>query len=272
MILKRLLFLGILSLVLITSGCGSSDTKKAEEKKLPTIKVGATAVPHAEILTKITAALEKEGVKMQIVEMNDYVRPNLAVSDGELDANYFQHIPYLEKFAADRKLELVKVANVHIEPMGVYSTKIKNLKEIKENAVVAIPNDPTNGGRALLLLEKANLLKLKPGVGINATKQDIVENNLKLDIKEIEAPQLPRSLDDVTIAVINTNYALDAKLNPTKDALIIEGKDSPYVNILVVKKGNESKPEIQKLAKVLNSPEVKKFIEEQYKGAVVPAF
>lgn len=272
MILKRLFLFSVLSLSLIAGGCGSSDVKKIEEKKMPVIKIGATAVPHAEVLNKIVATLEKEGVKLQVVEMNDYVRPNLAVSDGELDGNYFQHIPYLEKFAADRKLELVKVANVHIEPMGIYSKKIKDLKDVKENAIVAIPNDPTNGGRALLLLEKANLLKLKAGVGINATKQDIVENNLKLDIKEIEAPQLPRSLDDVTIAVINTNYALDAKLNPTKDALIIEGNDSPYVNILVVKKGNENKPEIQKLAKVLNSPEVKKFIEEKYQGAVVSAF
>ncbi len=266
--MRKLALFSILTAAMLLGGCGGDQTKTTTTK----IKVGATAVPHAEILNFIKPALEKDGVQMQVVEMTDYVRPNIAVADKELDANFFQHLPYLEKFAADRKLSLVSIAKVHIEPMGVYSRKIKKLDEVSSGAVVAIPNDPTNGGRALLLLAKAKLITLKPGAGVTATKQDIVENPKKLDIKELEAPQLPRALDDVTLAVINTNYALDAKLIPTKDALFIESGDSPYANILVVRKGDEQRPELQKLAKLLNSAEVKKFIEEKYKGAIVPAF
>jgi len=204
--------------------------------------------------------------------MTDYVRPNLAVADKELDANFFQHIPYLNKFTSERNLQLANVAAVHIEPMGVYSKKIKNISELASGAEVAIPNDPTNGGRALALLAKAGIITLKEGVGVNATVSDITANPKNIKVRELEAPQLPRALDDVAIAVINTNYALEAKLVPTKDALVIEQKDSPYVNILVVRKGDESRPEIQKLAKALTSDEVKKFITEKYQGAVVPAF
>lgn len=262
--MRKLLLLSLVSLFVFFTGCAG--------EKSSSVKVGATAVPHAEILNFIKPALEKEGVKMTVVEMADYVRPNLAVADKELDANYFQHIPYLEKFSADRKLSLAVIAKIHIEPMGIYSRKVKKLNDVPQGAVVAIPNDPTNGGRALMLLAKAGLITLKTGAGITATKQDVAENPKKLDIKELEAPQLPRALDDVTLAVINTNYALDAKLVPTKDALAIESSDSPYVNVLVVRKGDEQRPEIQKLAKAITSPAVKKFIEEKYKGAIVPAF
>ncbi len=216
--------------------------------------------------------LAKEGVDLQVVEFTDYVKPNLSLNDKEIDANFFQHKPYLDKFCKDRNLSLVSVGTVHIEPMGVYSKKIKDLKELKDGAKVAIPNDPTNGGRALAILEKAGLLKLKEGVGVLATANDIVDNPRNLQITEAEAAMLPRTLDDVDIAVINSNFAMEAKLNPTKDALFIEAKDSPYANIVAVRKGDENRPEIQKLMKALNSPEVKKFIEDKYKGAIIPAF
>lgn len=261
----------LFTLSALVAGCGGKTETPAANKKT-VLKVGATAVPHAEILKAIKPILEKDGIDLQIVEFTDYVRPNLAVAEKELDANYFQHIPYLNQFSADRKLELTYTAAVHIEPMGIYSKKIKNLTELTNGAQVAIPNDPTNGGRALSLLAKAGLLKLKDGVGVKGTVKDITDNPKALVIKELEAPLLPRALDDVAIAVINTNYALEAKLVPTKDALFLEPKDSPYANILTVRKGDENRPEIQKLTKALTSVETKKFIEEKYKGAVVPAF
>lgn len=273
---KFSLFL-FLAVSLLVVGCGdtsknTTDNKQAANSSTIKIKVGATAIPHAEILNFVKPLLADEGVDLEVVEMADYVRPNLAVSDKELDANYFQHIPYLEEFAKEHNLDLAIASKIHIEPMGIYSQKVKSLDEIKNGDTVAIPNDPTNGGRALLLLEKAKLITLKPDAGITATIQDIVENPNNLIFKELEAPQLPRSFEDVTLAVINTNYALDANLNPTKDALLIEQADSPYVNILVVRKGDENRPEIEKLAKVLTSPEVKQFIEEKYQGAIIPAF
>lgn len=260
----------VLSLGLLVSGCSQSTPPAA--KALTVVKVGASAVPHAEILAFVKPILAKDGIDLQIVEMNDYVKPNIAVAEKELDANFFQHIPYLTKFSAERNLALTYTAAVHIEPMGIYSKKIKTLAELSTGAKVAIPNDPTNGGRALALLEKAGIIKLKDGAGVNATISDIVTNTKNIQISELEAPQLPRVLDDVTVAVINTNYALEAKLVPTKDALFIEQKDSPYVNILTIRKGDENRPEIQKLTKALTSDEVKKFINEKYQGAIVPAF
>ena len=257
----------------LLAGCGGNSTQApAAGDKKTVVKVGATAVPHAEILTALKPALDKEGIELKIVEFTDYVRPNMALADKELDANFFQHIPYLEQFSADRKLALTYAAAVHIEPMGVYSKKIKNLSELANGAQIAIPNDPTNGGRALSLLAKAGLIKLKDGVGVKGTVKDITDNPKALVIKELEAPLLPRALDDLAAAVINTNYALEAKLVPAKDALFLEPKDSPYANILAIRKGDENRPEIQKLAKVLTSAEAKKFIEDKYKGAVVPAF
>ena len=270
--------LAIFALSILVLGCGSNDKggaaktpEKAADKKV-VLKVGATAVPHAEILKFAKPLLEKDGVDLQIVEFTDYVTPNVALAEKEIDANFFQHIPYLNQFSADRNLALAYTVKVHIEPMGIYSKKIKNLSELAEGAKVAVPNDPSNTGRALAVLEKAGLLKLKDGVGVKGTVKDIVDNPKKLAISELEAPLLPRALDDVAIAVINTNYALEAKLQPTKDALFIEPNDSPYANILAIRKGDESRPEIQKLGKVLNSEDVKKFINEKYKGAVVPAF
>ena len=269
------LILTVVALTVILAGCG--DKKQSGSPATPApkkiiLKVGATPVPHAEILKVVQPLLAKDGIELKIVEFTDYVRPNVALAEKELDANFFQHIPYLKQFAADRKLDLTYTVSVHLEPMGVYSKKIKSLNELPSGAQVAIPNDPTNGGRALTILAQAGLIKLKEGVGIKATVKDVTENAKKLVIKELEAPLLPRALDDVAIAVINSNYALEAKLNPTQDALFIEKKESPYANILTVRKGDESRPEIVKLSQALTSPDVKKFIEDKYKGAVVPAF
>ena len=270
--MKKLLTLVLALTTLALVGCGGgADNAGAKSEKV--IKVGASPVPHAEILEVVKPELAKEGIKLEIVEFNDYVQPNLATNDKEIDANFFQHEPYLKNFVTEHpELKLANVLGVHVEPMGIYSHKIKNINEVKDGAQVSIPSDPTNGGRALLLLERAGLLKLKDGVGAAATVQDVVDNPKKLQFKEIEAPQLPRTLDDVDISVINTNWAMQADLVPTRDALIMEDKTSPYVNILVVRQGDENRPEIQALVKALHSETVKNFINDKYKGAIVPAF
>ena len=236
------------------------------------ISVAATAVPHAELLEFVKPALAKEGVELKIKVFTDYVQPNVQVAEGRLDANFFQHQPYLDEFNKSRGTELVSIAGVHVEPFGAYSSKVKNLSELNEGAQVVIPNDATNGGRALLLLQKAGVIKLKDGAGITATVKDIAENPKGIKVRELEAATLPRVLAQVDLALINTNYALEAGLNPTKDALVIEGADSPYVNILVTTAEKKDNADLQKLAKALHTPEVKKFIADQYKGAVVPAF
>lgn len=277
---KLVLILSALLLVVFAAGCGGGDKKPASSGAPAssggakvTLKVGASPVPHAEILEQIKPVLAKQNIELKIVEFSDYVQPNLALNDKELDANFFQHEPYLLNFISEHKnLKLKNAGGVHVEPMGVYSKKVKKLDELKDGDTVAIPNDPTNGGRALLLLEKAGVIKLKEGLGVKATVQDVKENKKNLQFKEIEAAQLPRSLDDVTIAVINTNFAMQASLNPTKDSLFIEDKTSPYSNIVAVREGDEKRPEIQALLKALQSKEIKEFIEKKYGGAIVPAF
>lgn len=250
-------------------GCGGE--QQAANSKV--LKVGATPVPHAEILEQIKDDLKKDGIELQVVEFSDYVQPNLATNDKELDANFFQHDPYLQDFVKEHpEVKLVNAAGIHVEPMGVYSKKVKDLKELTDGATIAIPNDPTNGGRSLILLAKAGLITLKEGVGITATVQDIASNPKNFKFQELEAAQVPRTLDDVDAAVINSNFAMQVQLNPVKDTLFIEGADSPYVNIVAVRAGDESRPEIQALIKALKSEKVKKFIEEKYAGAVVAAF
>lgn len=238
------------------------------------LTIGVSPVPHGDILKYIQENLAaKAGLELTLVEFTDYVQPNLALADGTIDANFFQHDPYMEDFGREHKLDLVSVVAVHIEPLGIYSNKIKSLADLPDGAVVAIPNDATNGGRALNLLQANGLLKLKEGSGYTATVQDIVDNPKNLDIKELEAAQLVRVLDDVSIAVINGNFAIEAGLKPASDALALEsGENNPYANILTVIKGRETDPGILKLAELLTSPEVKKFIEDKYEGAVIPAF
>ena len=238
------------------------------------LKVAATAVPHAEILNFVKPQLKAQGVDLQVKEFSDYVQPNIAVEDKQLDVNFFQHQPYLDSFNKDRKTSLVAVPDgkVHVEPFGAYSSKIKNIKDLKDGASVAIPNDPSNGGRALILLAKQGLIELKDPKSLTPTPLDVVKNPKKLKFRELEAPLLPRALNDVDLALINTNYAIEAKLNPTKDALFIEGSDSPYTNIVAARADRANDPDIAKLMKALHTPEVKKFIQDKYKGAVVPAF
>ena len=263
-------------LVFTLAGCG--DKAPAEKTAAPAqtaaveLKIGVSPVPHADIINFVAPALEKEGVEVKVIEFNDYVQPNLALSEKELDANFFQHKPYLDTFSKEHKLNLAVLAAVHLEPMGVYSKSIKNVADLPDGAKIAVPNDPTNGGRALKVLETAGILKVRPEAGILASPADIVDNPKHVKIVEVEAAQLPRALDDVDAAVINSNYALAAKLNPTKDAIAIESKDSPYANVVVVRAGDENRPELQKLKNALLTPEVKKFLEEKYQGAVVPAF
>ena len=236
------------------------------------ISVGVTPVPHGEVMEFVKPIVAKQGVDLKIVEFNDYVQPNLATDDGELDANYFQHRPYLVEFTKDHGINLVEVAAVHIEPMGVYSKQIKKINELKDGAVIAIPNDPTNGGRALLLLNKAGVITLEDPTDITATVMDIKDNPKNIEIRELEAAQLPRALEDVDAAVINTNFAMQADLIPQRDAIVIEGADSPYVNILVANPESAKKEDMKILIKAVQSEETRAFIEKQYKGAVLPAF
>ncbi len=257
---------------LLTALAAAAALTSAAAQAADSLSVAATAVPHAEILEFVKPALAKEGVELKIKVFTDYVQPNVQVAEERLDANFFQHQPYLDEFNKSRGTELVSIAGVHVEPFGAYSSKVKNLSELNEGAQVVIPNDATNGGRALLLLQKTGLISLKPEAGITATVKDIADNPKNLKIRELEAATLPRVLNQVDLALINTNYALEAKLNPTRDALAIEGSDSPYVNILVVRADRKDDAALQKLAKALNSAEVKTFITEKYQGAVVPAF
>ncbi|MDL2345467.1 MetQ/NlpA family ABC transporter substrate-binding protein [Deinococcus sp. MIMF12] len=237
-----------------------------------TLRVGATPVPHAELLEFVKPTLAKQGVNLVIREFTDYVQPNLALADGSIDVNFFQHLPYLQEFQKNRPLGLVAGAKVHVEPIGLYSRRVRSLREVRSGATIALPNDPSNSGRALKLLERAGLIRLKPGVGVQATVRDITANVKRLRFRELEAAQLPRALADVDAAIINTNYALEAGLNPLKDALILEDRRSPYANLLVAKPATLKNPDYLKLVRVLQSPEVKAFILKKYGGAVVPAF
>jgi D-methionine transport system substrate-binding protein len=237
-----------------------------------TLSVAATPVPHAELLEFVKPDLAKEGVDLDIKVFTDYVQPNLQVADKQIDANFFQHQPYLDSFNKEHDTKLVSVGAVHVEPFGAYSQKIKDIKDLKDGSLVAIPNDPSNGARALLLLQKQGLIKLKDPSNILATARDVSENPKHLEFRELEAATLPRILPDVDLALINTNYALEAGLNPIKDALFIEDKNSPYANLVVTRADRKDDPAIKKLVAALQSDKVRDFILKQYKGAIVPAF
>lgn len=262
----------LLSLILAAALClGISSCGKSDEK---TITVAATSAPHAEILEQCKPLLKEKGYDLEIKVMDDYVTPNTATEDGEVDANYFQHINYLNDFNKNNNTHLVNVVGVHYEPFGIYAGTRKSLSDLKDGDTIAVPNDATNEARALLLLAENGLIELKEGVGITATKKDIVKNPKDLDIRELEAALLPSVLDEVACAVINGNYAIASGLK-IADALAVENADSvaikqEYVNILVVKDGNQDLPKIKALAEVLTSDEIAKFITDNYNGAVVP--
>lgn len=253
----------------------SADETKAASGDLKKIKIGASPSPHAEILEEANKVLKDKGYELDIVVYNDYVQPNIAVDTGELDANFFQHYPYLESFNEERGTKVVSAGVTHYEPFGIYAGKVSSLDDLKDGAKIAVPNDVTNEARALQLLAAQGLIKIKDGAGLTATKNDIVENPKNIELLEVEAAQVPRSLQDVDVAVVNGNYAIEAGLK-VKDALAVEDASSEaantYANIIAVKEGNEKNEEILALLDAIQSPEVKKFIEDKYEGAVVPLF
>lgn len=238
---------------------------------LEVIKIGATPNPHARILENIKDDLRSDGIDLEIIEFSDYVLPNLSLDDGSIDANFHQHQPYLDKMVEDKKLKIESIAKVHIEPIGFYSKKYKSIDSIENGATIAIPNDPSNGGRALILLHNNGIVKLKDSNNLYATELDIVENPKNIKIKQIEAAMLPKVFGDVDGAVINGNYALQAGLS-AKDAIFLEDSRSPYANILVVRSSDINNPKILKLKERLLSPKTKQFIDEQYKGEIISAF
>jgi D-methionine transport system substrate-binding protein len=236
------------------------------------IKVGVTPGEHAEIMEKVKDIAAKKGLNIEILEFSDYVVPNQALADGDLNANSFQHQPYLDNQIADRGFDLVSVGKTITTPMGVYSKKVKNLGELAEGATVAIPNDPTNGGRALLVLAKEGLIKVNPDAGLKAGPADVIENPKNIQFSELDAAQLPRSLDDVDAAVINTNYALEAGLHPKNDAIAIEGSESPYANLIVVRSADKDAPWVKTLVESYHDDSIKAFINDEFKGALIASW
>ena len=258
--MKKILAL-LVALALFVVSCGKGEK----------LKVGATPVPHGEFLKLVKDDLKKQGVDLEIVQFNDYILPNKALADKSIDANFFQHVPYMEDFAKRNNIPLVSVGNVHLKPMALYSKKIKNIKDLKPNDTLIIPNDPTNGGRALILLDKAGIIKLKDNKKLDSTTKDIASNPKKIKIVTLSNEQIAPRLVEVAGAIINSNFAINAGV--TKNEIILqEDKNSPYANVVTVLKGNENDPRIQKLMKALQSEKVKKYIEEKYEGRIIPAF
>lgn len=264
--IKRQLLQSTLALAL---GAAFALPALAQDK---TLKIGVTAGPHAQIFEQVKKIAEKDGLKIQIVEFSDYVQPNAALSAGDLDANSYQHKPYLDQQIKDRGYKFAHVGYTVNFPIGIYSKKVKKLDELKEGAKFGIPNDPTNGGRVLLVLQDQGLIKLKPEAGLKATPLDVVSNPKKLKFVELDAAQLPRSLDDLDASAINTNYALSAGLSPAKDAIAQESAKSPYVNLLAVREQDKNQPWVAKLVKAYQSEPVRQFIQSEFKGAVLAGF
>ncbi len=245
----------------------SAGTALAED-----IKIGVTAGEHAQIMEKVKEIAAKKGLNIDIVEFSDYVVPNQALADGDLNANSFQHQPYLDNQIADRGFDIVSVGTTITTPMGVYSKKVKSLDELQDGATVAIPNDPTNGGRALLVLASKGLIKVNAEAGLKVGPADVTENPKNIQFAELDAAQLPRSLDDVDAAVINTNYAMEAGLHPKKDAIAIEGEKSPYANVIAVRTADKDAPWVKTLVESYQDDSIRTFINEEFKGALIPAF
>ncbi|MFC5667865.1 MetQ/NlpA family ABC transporter substrate-binding protein [Kitasatospora misakiensis] len=271
--LKFTSVLATAGIALSLAACGSNSDSASSDPNAP-LTVVASPTPHGQILKYVKDNLaDKAGLKLNVKEVTDYVTPNTAVQDGSADANYFQHVPYLEDFNKKRGTDIVSVETVHLEPLGVYSKKVKAIAELADGATIGLPNDATNEGRALKLLADNKLITLKDGAGTAATPADVTGNPKNFKWKELEAAQLPRSIADLDAAVINGNYALDSGLKPATDAVVLEKADgNPYANILAVKKGKENDPRVKKLAELLHSPEVKKFIDDTFQGSVIPAF
>jgi len=271
----------ILSLLLATAlflvACGNKNENKESTSsqsgaaKTEKLIVGATPIPHAELLNLVKDDLKKEGIELEIVEFNDYVQPNKALADKSIDANFFQHVPYMEDFGKKNHIDMVAVGNIHLEPMALYSKKIKNVNDLKNGDTLIIPNDPTNGGRALILLDKAGIIKLKDNTKLDSTPADIIKNPKNIKIETLSNEQIAPRLSEVAGAIINSNFAIDAKVTKN-EIILIEGKDSPYVNVVTVLKENQNDERVKKLVKALQSEKIKKYIEEKYDGRVIPAF
>lgn len=269
--MKKILSIALVIILCLTLliGCGGNPSTKEDSAS---ITIGVSSEPHASLVELVVEELKGGGVEVKIVEFTDYVTPNTSLNDGEIDANFFQHKPYLVDFVENQGMKLVSLGGVHIEPMALYSASIGSIEDLKDGAEISIPNDNVNGGRALLLLEANGLITLSKDAGLNATEKDIVDNPKNLKINPLEAAFLPRTLDEVDGAIINGNYALEAGLNPVSDGLIIENADSPYVNVVVVRDGEENEEKFAKLLGALQSDKVKAYIEDNYNGGVVPAF
>jgi len=257
--------------LLLMALIGFSHTASVRAQDRP-IKIGVTAGPHAQIAEVAKQVAAREGLTLQIVEFNDYIQPDAALDAGDLDANSYQHLPFLEGQIASRGYRIVNVGLTVTFPMGFYSKRYRSLDAIPEGGTIAIQNDPSNSGRALLLLQKSGVIKLKPGAGVSATTLDIVENRKKLKIVQVEAAQLPRALDDLDAAAINTNYAMTAGLVPTRDAIAIEDAKGPYANLIAVRTIDRDKPWVPKLVRAFQSPEVSAFVAKNYAGSLVPAY
>ena len=274
--MKKFTLLVAMTLALVSvlaSGCAADTATPAQgEDATVTIRIGASPVPHTVILEYIRDELEEQGVILDIVEFADFVMVNPALYDGQIDANYFQHRPFLENWIADSGNSLAPIVDVHIEPMSIYSATLTDLSQVPDGGTVAIPNDAVNGGRALAVLESSGLITLPEGIGIRGMVSDIVENPKNLTFMELEAPIVPVALGEVDIAVINTNFALGIGLNPMRDALFMEGSQSPFANMLVTRHDNANDEAIQILAAALTTERVREFILERFEGAIVPAF
>jgi len=267
----RKLFSLLIACVLVLAFNHTVEARGSSQNSGSVLTVGATPIPHAELLNLVKDDLAEQGITLKVIEFTDYVQPNSALIAGELDANYFQHIPYLNS-NDDWSARLVSAFGVHVEPFGLYSQKYRSINDLPNGASIAIPNDPSNGGRALLLLQANGLITLRAGAGLTATPRDVTGNPKNFHFRELEAALLPRSLQDVDAATINGNYALEAGFNPVRDSLIIEGADSPYVNIVVVQKGKENDPRIIALKRALLSQKVRNFISSHYDGGVAAVF
>ena len=269
-VMKRVISVLLVAVLLVLGlvGCGA----KTESKQVQTLKIGVTGGPHEKIAKKVQELAAVQGLNIELIVFNEYIQPNIQLFEKELDVNIFQHEPYLIKFNADRSMNLIKVAPAVNFPMGIYSEKIASTEELKDGDKVAVPNDATNQARALMLLESAGIIKLKEGIGTKATVKDIAENPKNIKIVELEAPMLIRALPDISAAAINTNFIIEAGMNPLEDSIFIEDKNSPWVNFIVTRPELKDDERIKKLVEIYQSPEIKKFIEDTFDGSIIPAF
>lgn len=271
---KFLVGLASLTLVAALAGCGSKEDSKGQAEAIDENKivVGVTSGPHEQIAEVAAKVAKEKGLEVELKSFSDYVLPNTSLAEGDLDANSYQHEPFLDTFNKDHDTDLVPVGKTILNPMGIYSEKYKSFDDIPDGATFGLPNDPTNGARALFVLQEAGYIKLKDGADLTASIRDVEENKKNLQFIELEAAQIPKQLSEVDVAAINTNFALEAGINPKKDSILLESTDSPYVNYIVVRAENENDPTIKKFVEAYQSDEVRQFIEEEFKGSVIPSW